>query len=234
MPDPAPLDLITLQTAALYQFDAADRITNTNEPNPAPGPRLFLGRTNEGNIWRFGQHVSDDLAAELDGILRLEPIANDLERPVTCFDALLNILETDRPVTTIWSGPAWSIPAGVVHPPGIETTSDLDPDYVNESLPIFASDLAPTHPYAAVVADGRVVSVCSCARITRAVAEAGLRTVPAHRGRGYAAAVTAAWAAAVRATGRIPLYSTSWENTASRRVAAKIGLRPYGSDHSIS
>jgi hypothetical protein len=46
--------------------------------------------------------------------------------------------------------------------------------------------------------------------------------------------VTAAWAQAVRKSGRIPLYSCSWSNAASLAVAAKLGLVPYASDFNLS
>jgi len=55
-------------------------------------------------------------------------------------------------------------------------------------------------------------------------------TVEAFRGRGFASAVVAAWANAVRESDRVPLYSTSWENAASRAVATKLGLTLYGAD----
>jgi hypothetical protein len=42
------------------------------------------------------------------------------------------------------------------------------------------------------------------------------------------------WARAVRALGAEPLYSTSWQNAASRAVARKLGLVLYGTDLSIS
>ena len=40
----------------------------------------------------------------------------------------------------------------------------------------------------------------------------------------------AAWAQAVRTQGGIPLYSTSWDNRASRAVAHNLGLSLYGED----
>ena len=76
----------------------------------------------------------------------------------------------------------------------------------------------------AIVIDGTAVSVCFSARSTTAASEAGVETLPEHRGRRHAGAVTAAWAAQVRRQGRIPLYSTSWTNHPSRRVAARMSL----------
>jgi RimJ/RimL family protein N-acetyltransferase len=75
--------------------------------------------------------------------------------------------------------------------------------------------------------------VCFCARITALAAEAGVETVEAFRGQGYASIAVAGWADAVRRRGLIPLYSTSWENVASQGVARKLGMIHYGDDWSI-
>jgi predicted GNAT family acetyltransferase len=85
-------------------------------------------------------------------------------------------------------------------------------------------------PVLAVVEAGHAVSVCFCARRSDVAAEAGLQTAEAFRGRGFGTRVTAAWALAIRASGRIPLYSTSWTNGASLAVARKLGLVAYASD----
>ena len=89
-------------------------------------------------------------------------------------------------------------------------------------------------PVMAVVVDGATASVCFSARSTPAATEAGVETLPEHRGRRYAGAVTVAWAAEVQRQGRIPLYSTSWTNHASRRVAARLGLIQYATDFHIT
>jgi predicted GNAT family acetyltransferase len=88
-------------------------------------------------------------------------------------------------------------------------------------------------PVMAVLVDGHAVSACFCARRSIVAAEAGLDTAPAFRGRGYAGRVTSAWAAVVRASGRTPLYSTSWTNASSLAVARKLGLRIYATNWSI-
>lgn len=234
MPEPPDLDLITLHTIALFNHDLTGRITGSNEPVPAPAPRLFIGRSPAGNVWRFSASVPSDLAARLDGVLRREPPATNLEEPPRCLQELADLLGSQAPVTNVSSGPAWLVPPTPAVPDAPPTTTALHPDQIKDVILLFASDIAPALPYAAVVVDDHVVSLCSCSRITPDVAEAGLVTAPEHRGQGYAVAATVAWAAAVRATGRLPLYSTSWDNHASRRVATKLGLRLYGSDFSMT
>jgi hypothetical protein len=54
------------------------------------------------------------------------------------------------------------------------------------------------------------------------------------RGRGYVRDVVAGWALVVRSLGTMPLYSTSWENTASQAVAWKLRLVQYGDDFHIT
>jgi predicted GNAT family acetyltransferase len=81
--------------------------------------------------------------------------------------------------------------------------------------------------------NGQAASLCGCARRTDEAAEASLETAEPFRGQGLAAQVTAAWAAAVRASGRIPLYSTSWENLASLAVARKLKLSVYAASWSL-
>jgi RimJ/RimL family protein N-acetyltransferase len=89
-------------------------------------------------------------------------------------------------------------------------------------------------PVAAVIVDGRAVSLCFCSRTPGLATEAGLETVAGYRGQGYAGAAVARWAAAVYQRGCQPLYSTSWDNHASQRVAEKLGLIFYGEDWSLS
>jgi RimJ/RimL family protein N-acetyltransferase len=79
-----------------------------------------------------------------------------------------------------------------------------------------------------------VPSTCYSSRVGRRADEAGVETPPEHRGRGYAPIAVAAWARRVQRAGKLALYSTSWENRASQRVAAKLGGRLYGEDWHLS
>jgi len=81
--------------------------------------------------------------------------------------------------------------------------------------------------------DGNAVSICFSSRIAKASHEAGVETLPNFRGKGYAAEVVAAWAAAIYQMNRIPTYSTAWDNIASQSVARKLKCELYGIDLSI-
>jgi predicted GNAT family acetyltransferase len=73
-----------------------------------------------------------------------------------------------------------------------------------------------------------VIATCHTPVRSARGAEAAVWTHPVHRGQGRAAAVSAAWAALIRPTGRYLFYSTWAENRSSMRVAARLGLRPIG------
>ena len=88
-------------------------------------------------------------------------------------------------------------------------------------------------PLLAIMGDDKPVSICFCARRSDIAAEAGVETAPAYRGKGFAGRVTLAWARAIRDSGRIPLYSTSWTNHASLGVARKLKLHPYASSWAL-
>jgi len=86
----------------------------------------------------------------------------------------------------------------------------------------------------AIVENGYPVSVCFSARGSSIAAEAGVETAVGFRGRGFGPRVTAAWASAVRAAGRVPLYSTDWSNESSLVLARKLGLEAYAADWSAT
>ena len=133
----------------------------------------------------------------------------------------------------VYSGPAFVFPEAIAQPHGtvfIEDVRLLDHHFSGWQ----ASEIPERTPIVALVEEGHAVSVCFCARRSDVAAEAGLETAVEYRGRGLGPRVAAAWALAIRASGRIPLYSTSWCNEASLAVARKLRLVTYASAWSIS
>ena len=229
-----PLALAELHCDALYTYDAAGRMLGINEPDPAdPAPRFFLFRTPAGAVWRVRDDVPAGTAAALARLTADEPAGANLpHRPVHEAEYAA-LLAAEAPIAETYCGPAYYLPDRA--PSGGATLITRDNmTLLRANFPFTLSSFADLVPIAAVGAEGVAVSVCFCARRTAAAAEAGVNTVESFRGRGYAAAAVAVWAAALRATGRLPLYSTWWENAASQAVAARLGAVGYGVDFSLT
>ena len=216
-----------LHLNALFLLDSTGRILGTREPVPEAGPRFSLIRGRTSCAWAVRADVPRGIAEELDDLAGVEP-------PVTDFrDAPVNA-ERYRTLVggEVYAGPAFHFP---------KTVEQSDATVHVNALPPLArhfsgwtdAEIPGRSPIVAVTEYGHAVSVCFCARRSEKAAEAGLETAEAYWGRGFGPQVTAAWALAVRASGRVPLYSTSWENGASLAVARKLGLVAYASGWSL-
>jgi RimJ/RimL family protein N-acetyltransferase len=227
-----------MQTAALFNYDDAGRITGTNDGEP-PGvaPRLFLGRTRDGNIWRLRNDLPNALAAELASVLETEPTATDLRRPPATLARLRQYLSKEGSEESIYTGPAYQFPPELPESPEARIIDRSNIELVKEHFPghypWLVEEFNIRQPIAAIVRDAVAVSICFSARMTSEAAEAGVDTAPDFRGLGFAPQIVSAWAEGVRRLSRVPLYSTSWDNAASQRVASKLGLIMYGADMSL-
>jgi hypothetical protein len=183
----------------------------TNEPyapGRRPAPRIYIGRTIDTRLVRVAASLSDHDAALL---------------PRLADDAIT----TQLAPTERTSGPCYAFPATLTTSPHVVAIT-LDSWHVaRDTYPWLADEVTHCQPCFAIVVDGAAVSLAFTARSTPQAAEVGVDTLAPHRGRGYAAAVTLAWAAAVRASGRVPLYSTSDGNLSSQSVARRCGLVEY-------
>ena len=233
------LELAQMQAGALYVHDANNRLLRVNEPDPdGPAPRFFMVRTMSGNLWRTRYDLPADLTTELESLAADEPVVGDLTKlrePPYHLAEYTELLKQHAPLNSmdIDAGPAYYLPK--LRPAmGTVTITPANETLLEAYYPYTRSRHAELAPVVVRVVDGVAVAVCCSARITARVAEAGVHTVEPYRGRGYAADIVRGWAAGIRATGRLPLYSTSWENVASQAVAAKLGAVPYGADFSIT
>lgn len=228
------LELMRLHVDALYAHDARGRIVTSNEWRPSPAPRFFLGRTIAGNVWRFRSDVPQHVVSTLEALCRDEPVSTDLPREPVRREALVRVLESHAPVATIWAGPAYGFAHVAAPTATCVAISEANSSLLHSGFESWLEDVPHRQPFVAVVERGRAASLCASVRITDVAHEAGVETLPPQRRRGHAVHAVAAWARAVRQTGALPLYSTSWDNLASQGVAGKLGLSLYGVDFHVA
>lgn len=227
-----------LAANALFTHDARGRIVRVNEPDGDVAPHFYLGRTKDGNIWRVRHDLPEAVVARLEELATSESIPHDqrdLREPPVQIEAFKRTLESHAPVLEISTGPEYSFPDEIIAPPGIAAVrmTPADADALRPHFDWLIPGLDEMPPVFAVVQDGRAVSVCFSSRVPAGADQAGVETIAAFRGRGFAPVVVAAWARAIRALGRVPLYSTSWGNLASQGVARKLGLEMFGTELSM-
>jgi hypothetical protein len=168
-----------------------------------------------------------ELARELDGLARTEGPLTKLTAPPSRMNDYLACISG-----RVDSGPVFTFPPAIAAPAGINAITDLS-QLERHFRGWTVDELPDRSPILGIVEEGHAVSVCFCARRTPAAAEAGLETASNFRGRGFGARVAAAWGRAILDSGRLPLYSTSWDNGASLGVARSLELLPCASDWSL-
>ena len=230
--------LMRIHVATLFNCDSDSRILSLRRPWSRPGgpPRFFMGRTHGNNVWLFRHDIPDDLTHELEVLCLSEPSANRLMRPPGIATEIRAALQTRGPITREYRGPAYLIPEGTEAPTDAVLITKGNSRMLEAGFPWMLPHITADvdiGPVTAAVFNGSAASICYCARLSPLGAEAGVETLEAVRGRGYATAAVAAWATATRRRELLPLYSTSWENVASQRVAEKVGAVCYGEDWEI-
>lgn len=244
--DVTPDDALLLQqhVDVLFDVDVAGRLARVNEPDPeGPPPRLFVARGRTAVLARVRADVPAAVASELAELAaRLPRWDGDAAAPGV-YDALYDALDAASPIGSLSHGPAFRFPprsdrdrTGEAAPATGDAVliDDGSAGLLDRFFPYTRSVLPSRHPIAAIVRDSAVVSACYSARRRATAAEAGVDTIEPYRGAGFAVTVVRAWARAVEAAGMTPLYSTSWDNAASLRVAAKLELVPYADTFSVT
>ena len=225
------LELIGIHVRALYTHDADGRILFVNEPDnkTIPAARLFLGRTREGNVWRFRADLPDELCEQLNEFCADEPpFSEELKMPPRHLKSYLRLLKLHAPEQNPSNGLAYQFTKSATPSTSAITVTTENSTILQNGFEEFIEELPAWQPFVALVKASRAVSVCRSARVTAEAHEAGVETLPEFRGNGYAEAVTLEWARLVRSLDAVPLYSTSWENIASQAVARKLELNCYG------
>ncbi len=228
-------ELMARHIDTLYCRDADGWLRSINELGYPPAPRFFMGRTRTGNTWRFRHDLPADVCAKLDRLCREEPPAADLATPPQNYAAIKAALHDHAPLGREYRGPAYWVAEDTPPATPVAQITGENAELVQAGFPWLLELLTSPDagPVVAAIEGGRAVAVCFCSRLPIVATEAGVETLPAFRGRGYATAAVAGWAAAVRRLGYLPLYSTSWTNLASQRIAHKLRMVFYGEDWSL-
>lgn len=224
-----PGDLMELHERALFVHDEADHLVRVNERNGRPAPLVYLGRHAGGTMVRLRgdapQGLAEAIAACVARLYPFDPQAAGMDTA----DVLAETAGRFAPITERREGPAFRFPSPLFSAGAIPLYPN-NAGLLHPALATWGPDLPHYRPAFAVVLDGRAIAICASSRSTPEAADAGLETAPDYRGRGAAGLATVAWAAAIRQSGRIPFYSTTWTNEASRAVARKLELVLIGED----
>ena len=223
-------ELMDTHVRALFTHDERSRLLSVNEPGGGPAPRLFLGRTRAGNLWRFRSDLTESVVEELEALCAGEPAGMEPGSTPRHAEACVRLLDSHAPVRKQWAGPAYHFTEYPEPSRPLLAITEANAESLRDGFEELIEELPARPPFVAVVEEGRAVSVCRSVRVTTAAHEAGVETLPDLRGKGYAKEVVAGWARSVRSVGAVPLYSTSWENTASRALAKKLRLVPFAAD----
>ena len=246
--------LLEQHADVLFARDATGRLVSLNDPEGDAAPRLFLarGRTSMRTWFRADvpgvvRDACRMLAAEL-------PAWDGREPDASLFEPLRAALSAEMPApgeapasaetrghasastaagemsaAGETRGPAFRFGARVEVPlvADVRLIDEASADLLERFFPYTRSVLAWRAPVVGVVVDGVVVSACYSARRRPLACEAGVATMEPYRGRGFGALVVSTWRDAVEREGRRPLYSTTWDNGASRAIARRLGLVAY-------
>lgn len=229
-------ELMKIQVEVLFTQDENGHLQYINEPigDKKPAPRFFFGYTNEGSICRFRHDLPDNVVAQLKEVAAAEPMLVPSEQIPKSHRQFEDILQSHTPIERVWIGPAYRFPQYITPPTNVIRLSREHAGLLKKDFAEMVSELNNSQPYLAIIEDSQVVSICQSVRLSSRAHEAGVDTLTGYRQRGYAISVVAAWALAVRALNRIPLYSTSWDNVASQSVARRLGLVQYGVDYHVT
>jgi hypothetical protein len=153
---PSDLDIMKRHVQALFTHDDRGRLRLVNEPDGTEAPRFFLGRTAEGNIWRFRFNLPEGLAERMEALCLSEPAAGDLRQEPAHFTEYLSLLETHSPVQKFWMGPAYLFPDSVEQPSreAVAVTSE-NTDVLSAGFEEWVLDVPHRRPFLAILHEGR-------------------------------------------------------------------------------
>jgi GNAT superfamily N-acetyltransferase len=195
-------------------------------------PHLYIFRTPELVICRCHADLADEIATTVEELsVRPRDRPREWAREYAHY---LEALSSVGPLLSMRAGQLYSFPDLLAFEGTCITIVESNADLLRGGLDEWLPDVAVGLPMTAIVADGRAVSICTSVIAAKTVHEAGVETLPDYRRRGFGVQTVASWARAVQASGATPFYATTFDNVASQRLAARLGLSLVGAEFSLT
>ena len=213
MPD--ELELLRIDIESMFVLSATGRLECVNDPGRTIAPRMFFAGCARGNLVHVRADIDGDAAAQLLAIAAGEPPSRDPWALPQCIGKLLDVLSRTPPAMgsasrvpltvaphLIWQLPnhlKYEHPATIVRGDSAEGAK-LIARFQKDGMPQpmldagFMSVADLWEPWCLAMEGEEVAASAIAARLSARAAEIGVYTFPKFRARGYAAAVTAAWA----------------------------------------
>jgi hypothetical protein len=240
------LRLLQVDIDTMFVMSATGRIERENDPDRSSGPRVFFSGCPFGNLTRVRYDVDDASAMRILEVAAKEPPWRDPDAMPACTEKIVALL-SDGQTAAVSTALIYQLPNGlryehtaaIVHGDSEEGRQMLArladrgmPDYMQTAGFKGVGDF--WEPWCVALDTTEIASMAFAARLGVSGAELGVYTFPKCRGRGLAAAVTAAWSSMRSLNQHALFYSTSKSNLSSQRVTARLGLRLIGTSFRIS
>ena len=226
-------EMMRMHIEALYTMNDDRRLMNINEPwdTTKTAPKFVMGRTFQGDtLYYFRNDISDEIISKVSELCEKEPVVNNIAESPKYIDQYLEYFQSSCYTEEV----CFYIPDREVKirdcilldPHNVSTFTSGGFEWLKEEFP---SSL----PCAAFINAGQAASICRSVRISTKAHEAGIETLEAFQGNGYARDVLFKWAQEVRQLGFEPLYSTLNNNFKSLRVSQKANLFCFGAGFKV-
>ena len=221
---PDLLDFLAL-VEARFETDERGRLVGT-------APHFYLLRTPQNVICRFHANLADDVVICLEGLSQRER-GRPRQWQFDYGGYLSALAVPNRRVAAMRAGPLYTFPHEIGPSGTCVAIDESNLHLLRNGLEEWLPDIAIGHPFFAAIEGDRAVAVCATVIASQKAHEAGVETLAAYRGRGFAADAVAGWAGAVRALGATPFYGTTFDNISSQRVAQRLKLVVAASEFSV-
>jgi hypothetical protein len=236
---------LEVHRATAFTFNERGRMVYESAPDRSRGKRFSLAGCHDGNLVVIRDDVSDFAAGELQRLAGDEPPLSSPEAMPIHLDEYQEVLDGAGSAVEHLLGLLWVLPGPLTfdHDAHLVWSATSEGDRVlAEFADVMPSGLLDTgfrtpadlwEPWCVALVGGQVASIAESVRTGPHGAEVGVDTAVGFRGHGLAAAATAGWSAHPELADRALFYSTGRDNTSSRRVTERLGLRFLGSTFAV-